>query len=98
MRDAILFEFYEKANSQRGYTNILMMLIHRWDHGRKAFKVGPNMWYQPSKEDFYFITELSRRVEDFPHFPNLLSSVASKSELAYVQIYVNVNIIVCDDF
>jgi hypothetical protein len=39
-------------------------------------KIGLDLWYQPAKEDYYFIVGLSRRGEVCPQFPDLLPGVA----------------------
>jgi hypothetical protein len=51
-----------------------------------------DLWYHPMEEDVYFITELSRRGEYFPHFPALLPDVAGETQLAYVQRYVGTHV------
>jgi hypothetical protein len=43
----------------------------------RTFCVSLDQWYQPTKEDIYFITGLSRRGEDFPQFPDVPVGVAA---------------------
>lgn len=88
-----LLNFYEEATSLREINHFLTQLMHHWDHVHQAFRVGPNLWYQPTEEDIYFITQLSRRGEDFPHFLDLPLTVAEEGHITYVQLYVNASII-----
>ena len=46
-----------------------------WINHRKEFQVGPNKWFQPTKEGIYFIIGLFRRGEDFPQFLEVLVGV-----------------------
>lgn len=66
LRNVDLFKYYEKATSLKGHSGLLVQLISRWDVRWQAFRVSSNMWYQPTEEDIYFITGLSKRGEDFP--------------------------------
>ena len=90
LRIVVLLKFYEKDNFLKGYTNLLKKLIHQCDHNRKAFKVDPNIWYRPTKEDVYFITGLSSRGGGFPHFLDLPPSFIVETKLLmYVQLFIN---------
>jgi hypothetical protein len=60
--------------------------------------VGPDQWYQPTEEDIYFITGLSRRGEDFPQFPDVPVGVAVESQLMYSQRYIGVDVLSPVDF
>ena len=71
LRNADVLKFYEEATLLWGNSSLLQKLIHHWDQGWQAFIVGLDSWYQPTKEDIYFITEFSRRWEDQPQFPKL---------------------------
>jgi hypothetical protein len=84
LMDVGLLKFYEEGTSLRGNSSLLQQLICHWDHGRQAFRVGPDLWYQPMEEDVYFITGLSRRGEVWPQFPDLPPGVAGETQLAYV--------------
>jgi hypothetical protein len=75
-----------------------VQLIRRWDVHRQDFCVGPDQWYQPTEEDIYFITGLSRRGEDFPQFPDVPVGVAVESQLMYSQRYIGVDVLSPADF
>ena len=54
--------------------------------------------YHPTEKDIYFITELSKRGEDWPHFHEFPIGVSTKSQLIYVQRYVSVDIVEPTEF
>ena len=92
MKHIILLKFYEEDTCLRDNFSFLQQLIRHWNHAQLAFRVGIDSWYQPTKEDIYFITGLFRR-EDQPEFPKLPIDVATKMQPLYVQRYVIPDII-----
>ena len=50
------------------------------------------------EEDIYFITRLSRRVEDWPQFPEFPIGVSAETRLIYVQRYVRDDIVEPTEF
>ena len=79
LRNAGLLKYYEEATSLKEHYRLLVQLITWWNARRKVFHVGLHMWYQPTEEEIYFITGLSRRGEDFLLFHDVPISVAEKS-------------------
>jgi hypothetical protein len=77
LRNVGLLKYYEEATSLKGHSGFLVQLIRRWDVHRRAL-CGSDQWYQPTKEDIYFIIGLSRRGEYFPQFPDVQSMCCSK--------------------
>jgi hypothetical protein len=98
LRNVGLLKYYEEATSLKGHSRFLVQLIHRWDVHRQALCVGLDQWYQPTEEDIYFITGLSRRGEDFPQFPDVPVGVATESQLMYSQRYIVVDVLSPADF
>ena len=88
-----LFKFYEEATSLRGNSAFLQQFIHHWDHAQQEFRVGLDSWYLPMKDDIYFITELSRRGQGWPLFPEIPISIAINIHLIYFQRYVSPDIV-----
>ena len=93
LRDVDLLKFYEEATALKGHNILLVQLIYQWDAHRQAFRVSPDQWYQPTEEDIYFITSLSRRGEDFPQFLYVPIGCVIGSQLMYSQRYIRENIL-----
>ena len=85
LRDVGLLKYYEEATSLKGHFGFLVHLIRRWDVHQHAFHVSLYQWYHLTKEDIYFIIELSRRGEDFPQFLDVPVGVSTKIQLMYSQ-------------
>jgi hypothetical protein len=66
LMDISLMNFYHEGTSLRGNSLLLQKLIRHWDHAKHGFRVGPDLWYHPTKEDVHFIIGLSRRGSIFP--------------------------------
>jgi hypothetical protein len=45
----------------QGNIVLLCQLIYRQDLDKQTLMAGHNLWYQTTKEDMHFITNLSRR-------------------------------------
>lgn len=88
LRNVGLLKSYEEATSLKGNSRLVVQLIRQWDVHQQDFCVGLYIWYQPAKEEFYFITSLSKRGYDFPQFPYVPLSVSIDSQLIYSQRYV----------
>lgn len=93
LRSVDLHNFYKEATSLRGNSALLQQLIHHWGHGQQAFKFSNDSWYQPTKEDMYYITGLARRGENQPWFPKLPINFSAETQMIYVQRYVILDII-----
>ena len=88
-----LLEFREEDISLRVSSEFLQQLIHYWDNAQHAFIVSPNFLYQLQEEDIYFTTRLSRRGEDWPQFLEIPIDIVVETQLIYVHIYMNDDIV-----
>jgi hypothetical protein len=93
LRNVGILKYYEEDTSLKGHFGLLVHLIRRWDVHRQVFCVGLDQWYHPTEEDIYFIIGLSRRGEDFPHFPYVLVGVLAEIQLMYYQKYIGVDVL-----
>lgn len=66
LRNVVLLKYCVEATSLKGHYGLLVQLVTQWNACRQDFHVGLDRWYQPTEEDIYFITGLSRRAKDFP--------------------------------
>ena len=54
-------QVYEEVTSFRRNMVLLKQLIHHWDHLKKSFRLGTNIWYQPIVEDIPYRVVKERR-------------------------------------
>lgn len=88
-RNVGLFKYYEEGTSLKAHSILLVHLIRQWNYVRKQdFRVSPELWYRPTEEHIHFITDLSRRGEDFSQFLDVPHVVVTEIQLTYTQRYV----------